>query len=82
LERISINFLRATSERVCGQFSSLHMDLPKDPFILLSYINTKLRDEYGSLDALCDDMDLDRAVLEKTLAEAGFEYMQQINQFR
>ncbi|MDE6565244.1 MAG: DUF4250 domain-containing protein [Muribaculaceae bacterium] len=58
------------------------MDLPKDPFILLSYINTKLRDEYGSLDALCDDMDLDRAVLEKTLAEAGFEYMQQINQFR
>lgn len=58
------------------------MDLPKDPFILLSYINTKLRDEYGSLDALCDDMDLDRATLEKTLAEAGFEYMQQINQFR
>ena len=58
------------------------MDLPKDPFILLSYINTKLRDEYGSLDALCDDMDLDRAVLEKTLATAGFEYMQQINQFR
>lgn len=58
------------------------MDLPKDPFILLSYINTKLRDEYGSLDALCDDMDLDRAGLEKTLAEAGFEYMQQINQFR
>ena len=28
------NFLRDTSERVCGQFSSLHMDLPKDPFIL------------------------------------------------
>ncbi len=58
------------------------MDLPKDPFILLSYINTRLRDEYGSLDALCDDMDLDRAALEKTLAEAGFEYMEQINQFR
>ncbi|MDE5683704.1 MAG: DUF4250 domain-containing protein [Muribaculaceae bacterium] len=58
------------------------MDLPKDPFILLSYINTRLRDEYGSLDALCDDMDLDRATLEKTLAEAGFEYMEQINQFR
>ena len=58
------------------------MDLPKDPFILLSYINTRLRDEYGSRDALCDDMDLDRATLEKTLAEAGFEYMEQINQFR
>ena len=58
------------------------MDLPNDHFILLSYINTKLRDDYRSLDALCDDLDVDRASLEKKLAAAGFEYLPEINQFR
>ena len=58
------------------------MNLPRDPFILLSFINTRLRDEYPSLDALCSDLDVDRAHLEKTLGDAGFEYMPQINQFR
>lgn len=58
------------------------MDLPNDPFILLSYINTKLRDDYRSLDALCDDLDVDRASLEKKLASASFEYLPEINQFR
>ncbi len=48
--------------------------LPKDPMMLFSFVNTKLRDEYSSLDALCDDMDVDRDKLEKQLAEAGFEY--------
>ena len=46
--------------------------LPKDPMILLSVVNTKLRDEYDSLDALCDALDEDRAALEETLAAAGF----------
>lgn len=58
------------------------MDLPKDPFILLSYINTKLRDEYDSLDTLCSDLGVERAALEATLAGAGFKYMPEINQFR
>lgn len=58
------------------------MDLPKDPFILLSYINTKLRDDYDSLDSLCRDLGVDRTALENTLAGAGFEYMPEINQFR
>jgi len=30
--------------------------LPQDPMILLSYLNTKLRDFYPTLDALCDDL--------------------------
>ncbi len=30
--------------------------LPQDPVILLSYINTRLRDSYSSLEALCDDL--------------------------
>lgn len=56
--------------------------LPSDPFILLSYINTKLRDEYSSLNALCEDLNVDRAALESKLADAGFEYLPEANQFR
>ncbi len=33
------------------------MKLPEDPVMLLSFVNTKLRDQYASLDALCDDLD-------------------------
>lgn len=56
--------------------------LPSDPFILLSYVNTKLRDEYQSLAALCSDLDLNQANLEAKLAAAGFTYLPSVNQFR
>jgi len=56
--------------------------LPNDPFMLLSAVNMKLRYEYGSLDDFCRSLDIDRAELEKRLADAGFEYMPEINQFR
>ena len=56
--------------------------LPKDPFILLSYVNQKLRDEYADLDAFCEDRELDRDEVEKTLAAAGFAYDEQRRQFR
>ena len=58
------------------------MALPSDPFILLSYVNTKLRDDYPSLDEICRAEDIDRDSLTATLAAAGFEYMPSINQFR
>ena len=48
--------------------------LPKDPIILLSYVNTKLRDEYDSLDLLCRELEADRAALEARLRESGFAY--------
>lgn len=56
-------------------------NLPQDPYILLSYINTKLRDDYDSLDRLCDDLDVDRASLEDKLRQAGFEYSEKNNKF-
>ena len=56
--------------------------LPKDPMILLSVVNTKLRDEYDSLDALCADLDAEREAIEKNLAAAGFAYDEGQNQFR
>ena len=45
--------------------------LPKDPHILLSYVNTKLRDQYPSLPALCDDLDTDQGVAVPGIGGAG-----------
>lgn len=58
------------------------MDIPSDPYILLSYINTKLRDSYPDLDSLCRGLDVDREALVARLADAGFEYIPAANQFR
>ena len=55
--------------------------LPKDPFILLSFVNTKLRDEYDTLDELCAALDEDRGALEARLREAGFVYDEARNRF-
>ena len=56
--------------------------LPSDPMILYSYVNQKLRDDYASLEALCEDLELDRAVLEEKLSAAGFAYDEGRNCFR
>ncbi len=55
--------------------------LPNDPVILLSVINTKLRDYYPSLDALCEDMNVDKDELEKKLSLIGYVYKPERNQF-
>ena len=55
--------------------------LPKDPILLLSVVNTKLRDYYPSLDALCDDMDVSREVLEEKLGMIDYRYDADKNQF-
>lgn len=57
------------------------MELPNDPFMLLSFINMKLRDFYPSLSELCDDLEIDRETLETRLKEAGFEYNDELNKF-
>lgn len=57
-------------------------DIPQDPFMLLSWVNMKLRDQYDSIDQLTDDLQLDKEELTRRLSEAGFEYMSGINQFR
>lgn len=49
--------------------------------MLFSAVNMLLRDEYGSLDELCDDMNVDRHDLEARLAGAGFEYNAEQNKF-
>lgn len=57
-------------------------ELPQDPIMLMSVINTKLRDQYPTLDALCSGLGINADELCSRLAEAGFEYKPQINQFR
>lgn len=57
------------------------MDLPKDPMLLLSVVNTKLRDQYASLDALCEDMQADREALEAKLQNIDYTYDGNTNQF-
>lgn len=56
-------------------------ELPKDPIMLMSYVNTKLRDYYPTLDALCEDMGVDREDLLKQLGAVGFEYNPTTNKF-
>ncbi|MFI3279709.1 MAG: DUF4250 domain-containing protein [Rikenellaceae bacterium] len=55
--------------------------IPQDPMILFSFINTKLRDEYDSLAALCKAMNIDQAELIEKLNGAGFEYSEENNKF-
>ena len=55
--------------------------IPKDPAMLLSFVNLKLRDFYDSLDALCDDMDLDKAEIIDKLSSIGYHYDSDKNQF-
>lgn len=57
------------------------MELPKDPVILLSVVNTKLRDFYSSPEALCEDMQVRQDELVKVLGAIGYEYDGAQNQF-
>lgn len=55
--------------------------IPKDPVMLLSFVNLKLRDFYGSLDALCEDLDADKQELIERLASIDYHYDEGKNQF-
>lgn len=57
------------------------MKLPEDPMMLYSFINLKLRDFYPSLDALCEDMNVEKTDIIKKLKTVGFEYSPERNRF-
>lgn len=57
------------------------MNLPQDPIMLLSYVNTQLRDNYASLDELCASLDTDRTVIEEKLRAVNYEYDAKRNTF-
>lgn len=55
--------------------------LPADPAMLLSVINTKLRDFYPSLDALCEDLGIAKQELTETLEQLDYHYSTKKNKF-
>ncbi len=55
--------------------------IPNDPMMLLSYINTKLRDNYDTLDALCDDLELDIHEITAKLNSIDYSYHPELNRF-
>lgn len=55
--------------------------LPKDPVILLSVVNTKLRDKYPSLSALCEDLEENENEIRQKLQEIEYEYNESQNRF-
>ena len=57
------------------------MSIPKDPYILLSYINTKLRDEYPNLETLCENLELDQHHIETHLSSIDYTYEKKLNRF-
>lgn len=57
------------------------MPLPTDPNILLSYVNTMLRDKYRDLDKLCSDLEINRSHIEDKLMSINYIYCKELNRF-
>ena len=55
--------------------------IPKDPVMLLSFVNLKLRDFYGNLEQFCEDLEIDRAELVAKLEGIDYRYDAEKNQF-
>jgi hypothetical protein len=58
-----------------------NMTLPKDPVMLLSLINTKLRDFNSSLDDFCKENDLNEDEIKEKLEMIDYHYNEERNQF-
>ncbi len=55
--------------------------IPKDPAMLLSYINTQLRDNFKCLEDLCYDLDISESEIQEKLAGNGYIYDNSLNRF-
>lgn len=56
-------------------------NIPNDPMMLLSFINTKLRDEYTNLQVLCDDLELQTSDIIEKLSTIDYSYNAELNRF-
>ncbi len=57
------------------------MKIPKDPAMLLSFINMQLRDFYPSMEELCKALDVDKAEIDEKLAMIDYEYDADTNRY-
>lgn len=55
--------------------------IPKDPIMLLSYLNTQLRDYYPSLEELCASLSIDKQEIEEKMKGIDYAYDQKLNKF-
>ncbi len=55
--------------------------IPKNPVILLSFINMKLRDYYQSIEDLCEDLEVQQQEIVDTLSGIDYSYDRRLNQF-
>ncbi len=55
--------------------------IPKDPAMLLSYINTRLRDFYPSMNELCKALSVSKEEIDRTLASIDYRYEEDRNQY-
>ena len=58
------------------------MNFPKDPVMLLSVVNTALRDYYSSFDALLEDNEVDGDEILSKLASIDYHYDATLNKFK
>lgn len=58
------------------------MNIPNDPVILLSYINTQLRDNYSNFEDLCKSLDLSPYEISEKLKSIGYLYDEKLNRFK
>jgi hypothetical protein len=58
------------------------MNLPNDPAILLSYVNTKLRDEYPDVEELYKSLQISKEDTERKLSSIGYTYSKETNQYK
>ncbi len=58
------------------------MALPKDPVMLLSFVNTQLRDNYSSLKELAAAYTVDEKDIADKLAQIDYKYDESLNQFK
>lgn len=56
-------------------------NIPKDPMMLLSFVNTKLRDQYSNLNELCDDLNISQDELVQKLSAIDYQYNPELNRF-
>lgn len=59
----------------------MNIGLPKDPYMLLSLVNMRLRDQYTSLEDFCRSLDVNEVDIKSKLEEIGYEYSKKSNQF-
>ena len=59
----------------------MYQNIPNDPVMLLSFVNTQLRDYLTTLDLFCENFNVDRSELEEKLKSIDYEYNAATNQF-